>query len=387
MKATFATAACLVGLFACVSGPAQAQIQKGFPFASKRQNSPTVAELNEQAGPWMVMCASFVGESADVDAERLAAELQKTGFKPYLYRKSFDFSQPIEGVFHSANPENVDVLPDGQLVPKRQMMRAARESNNREVAVLIGDFPTIDDNRAQKALRQIKTLQIDLGAAASHEQMTESFRSNNLTPTQSEYTKGALGSAFLITNPMLPDEYFAAGKVDREIISLNQDFRHSLLNNPGIYSVRIATFRGEQTFKPNEIVEEEKKFFNLLNRRESAKSSKLVEAGLKASVLTKVLRDEGIEAWEFHDRFESYVCVGSFDWLSRENSLGLEENNPDVVALIENYRGSTTSAGGMNNIMQPKAHKKLATHGITYDAQPVPVMVPGVYGDKRNAKR
>ena len=53
---------------------------------------------------------------------------------------------------------------------------------------------------------------------------------------------------------------------------------------------------------------------------ESLRESKLVEAAKKAHVLTVEFRKLGVEAYEFHDRCESYVCIGSFDWVAREDS-------------------------------------------------------------------
>lgn len=370
------TAACLMGAIALGCGWLEAQNTRGFPFAARKSAPAAVSELTEEAGPWLVMCASFVGDYADDEAQQLASELGKAGFRTYTYRKDFDYSQPIVGLFASSDPENVDVLPDGQIVPKRQMMKAARASEIREVAVLVGDFPTIDDNRAQQALERIKSLPVNSGGQLSHDVLASSFRTaENLARTETSAGRGPLKAAFLITNPMLPDEYFAGDAVDREIIDLNRDFQYSLLSNRGNYSVRIATFRGEQTFQPDRIVEEEKRFFNLLKKRGSVQNSKLMEAGLKASVLTKVLRDEGIDAWEFHDRFESYVCVGSFDWITRENDLGVTEYNPEIVDLVNQYRGGTATVKG-NNVVSPKSHKKLSSLGIVYDVQPMPVQVP-----------
>ena len=76
---------------------------------------------------------------------------------------------------------------------------------------------------------------------------------------------------------------------------------------PGKYSVRVATFKGRTSLKATE---EE-----LTNRqtRKASEDDPLVVAGKNAHLLTIALREKGWEAYEFHDRYESYVAIGSFD--------------------------------------------------------------------------
>ena len=188
-------------------------------------------------------------------------------------------------------------------------------------------FPTLKTSGPRKRCNRSRLLRIRSLTNSAHDSLIENSATNpnaipaDKDPAQSQ--KGLLGSAFLIANPVLPDEYFATQKIDKDILALNRnpEFHFSLLKNKKMYSVRVATFRGESTFGSSDFKDEdaEKKGWGF-NRKKDDGSSKLVEAGLKASVLTKFLREKGVEAWEFHDRFESYVCVGSFDWISRESA-------------------------------------------------------------------
>jgi len=376
-----------------LSGPLQVEGQrKLFPFAQRSTQEQQVRELDEKAGPWMVMCASFVGDTAQMDAEVLCQELASNGFKTYTYQKSFDYSGTYQGVFNSEYEHEVDHDASGQAIPRPQRMKA-KTSGIEEVAVLVGDFPNIEDQRAQKALQQIKTLRIQSLTNVAHDSLMEGTRTNpdviqaDRGSAGNQSQKGLLGAAFLIANPVLPDEYFATQQMDREILELNQnlDFRFSLLKNPGTYSVRVATFRGDSTFESSTIKKEEDEQKWGLGRKKSQTHSKLAEAGLKASVLTKFLREKGVEAWEFHDRFESYVCVGSFEWISREDGLGQAEYNPQVVATVDEYRGGMGSGFSRQNVMQPKSLPELRGKGIAFDVQPIPVMVPHANKDRRTA--
>ena len=146
-------------------------------------------------------------------------------------------------------------------------------------------------------------------------------------------------AAFLLPNPMLPDEYFAVNQVDHFVINLNKRVKHSLLSNPGIYSVRVATFRGDSTFKINEIEDKKEEESFLKRMGNPVRNSKLAAAAEKAHLLTEELRSNGVEAYEFHDRHESYVCVGSYDWISKAGANGTKYNNPEIVKVIKYAKG------------------------------------------------
>ena len=108
--------------------------------------------------------------------------------------------------------------------------------------------------------------------------------------------------------------------------------------------------------------------------------SELVICANKANMLTKALRAEGIEAWEFHDRAESYVCVGSFDWLKKTNASGNVVQNPEIRETILKYKGNVRMSQGQPVVVGvpvPKSLRKLKNEQtIAYDMQPLPVVVP-----------
>ena len=66
------------------------------PFL-KRSNSKTAKlNLTQDAGPWLIMCASFDGEDGRQQAINLANELRtKHRFNAYVYRQHFDFASEI----------------------------------------------------------------------------------------------------------------------------------------------------------------------------------------------------------------------------------------------------------------------------------------------------
>jgi hypothetical protein len=249
-----------------------------------------------------------------------------------------------------------------------------------EYSVLVGDFPSIDDSKCQKMLEQIKHLSIDPSMfveEAADEKNIKEWR-EAIKKIKKGAQKGPLGSAFTTPNPLLPEDYLAQQTVDTTILEINRGIEHSLLDCPGQYSVRVATFRGSITMNIEEIEKEQSKFKQLLSKGISLDiaQSKLAQSDLKARKLCDELRKLGVEAYVFHDRSESYVCVGSYDWISRTNSLSEIEFNPEVEKTILLYKGNIESLPGNQQSFAAKTLPGLEKHRIAFDVQPIPVIVP-----------
>ncbi len=174
--------------------------------------------------------------------------------------------------------------------------------------------------------------------------------------------------AFLLANPALPEEYFASNQIDEYVIGLNRlrGLKYSLLDNPGQYTIKVATFAGK-TYVNEEDMER-------LKFRKKA-SDAIIECAKKADILVKYLRSKGIEAYQFHDRYESYVCVGSFDWYQRPDGDRVI-TNPDALRVVHMFRGERL--GNSANFKGFKLPGKLLDAGVTCDANPFAIQVPKV---------
>jgi hypothetical protein len=176
-------------------------------------------------------------------------------------------------------------------------------------------------------------------------------------------TKGPMGSAFITRNPLLPDELFFAKGIDPFVVDMNKDLPYNLLKNPGRYTVRVASFRGVDTMKPAE--------FERLTTK-PRKLAKIDQAALNASNLCAALRQKGIEAYEFHDRTESLVTIGSFQEVGQPRPDGKIEINPAVHRIMEDY-------GPIKEVNPRTRQTELLArtlNGIRFDPQPMPVEVP-----------
>jgi len=67
------------------------------PFKRVEADPRKAYELTESNGPWLVMCTSFAGPTAEQQAHDLVLELrQRYRLEAYSFRQTLDFSQPDE---------------------------------------------------------------------------------------------------------------------------------------------------------------------------------------------------------------------------------------------------------------------------------------------------
>ena len=304
--------------------------------------------LAENDGPWLVLATTFRGDGARDDARRLVQELRRDfKLKAYSHEKSFDYTGRQQGL---------GLNPDGS--PKK--MRYANSEQVTEVAVLVGDFASFDDSRAQKMLAKVKSLEPKaLSGESGKSQSFSDFR--KMVGLDRNSSKGPMHLAFVIPNPLLPEDFFTRQQVDKFVIEMNADVTHSLLDCPGRYTVRIATFTGAGTFD-QKAIESGEDGLKLEGR--------LVEAAEKAHRLTQALRRAGWQAWEFHDRESSIVCVGSFQQLAVQTGNG-SGMNPEISRIVRELGPDPARLAG-GSIM-PRS-----IEGIMLDVQPKPIDVPRV---------
>jgi len=310
--------------------------------------------LAEKDGPWLILATTFRGEGARDDARRLVQELRRDHkLRAFTHEKSFDYTGRQQGL---------GLNPDG--TPKK--MRYANAEQIVEVAVLVGDFASVDDPRGQKMLATVKSLQPkSLTGDAGKSRSFSEFR--KMVGIDRNTEKGPMHLAFVIPNPLLPDDFFTRQEVDRFVVEMNADVTHSLLDCPGRYSVRVATFTGAGTFDQKAIASGE----------DGVKlESRLADAADKAHRLTQALRRSGWQAWEFHDRESSVVCVGSFEQLQVPQAGGASGPHPEIARVVRELGPDATKLA--TGTVMPRS-----IEGILLDVQPKPVEVPRAPGGWR----
>ncbi len=135
----------LVALAGCFSAVAEAAPWSKITTRKKPESADSGKyALAESNGPWMILAASFSGDGAENQARELVEEL-RTRFKvpAYVFQKEFDFSKPMQG-------RGVDRYGGPQ------SMRYRRSDDIVEIAVMVGDYASVNDPAAQKMLKKLK---------------------------------------------------------------------------------------------------------------------------------------------------------------------------------------------------------------------------------------
>jgi hypothetical protein len=323
--------------------------------------------LTEEHGPWLIMAITFSGDEADQQADELVHELRaKYKLRAYRYEMDFDFTKGEIG-------RRVDQY--GQPVKMNYRVKEIKE-----IAVMVGDFRSVDDPDAQNVLRKLRNIRPEcLDTEKRLKEGKKDYRTlGGLRKMQDEINKlmdknhkplGPMRHAMIATNPLLPEEYFKPKGLDPLVITMNEHVKYSLLKCPGRYTCKIATFTGSVTVDQAVIADIEK------NNKKF--QSRLEDAAANAHEMTVALRAKGYEAWEFHDRYASMVTVGSFDAVGTPRPDGQIEINPELHKLMETFSAPKQTVPGQAApkigdpfVVQTKIGK------IACDIQALPVEVP-----------
>ena len=298
-----------------------------FPFHAKIDATPGKQyRLGKQHGPWMIMVASFSdvakehrlsegkGLSAQAAADELVYELRRKGLPAYTFSRD----------------EQMDEVrtTDRQTGQLRHRHFVARKD---EIVVLAGNYDISDGRKtahagkevAQKTLKAVKKLWPDVLGEKPRRNPRNGLRTppgliqtvNGGLFRATPGRPGPLSGAFLTVNPLLSSEELKKRRRDPLLIHLNSDMEHTLLKNPGRYTLRIATFYGKSATQVAT-----SKLAKLAQKFDGKIGNSLDDAGMNAWGLAENLRNAkshgypmDYEAYVYHDRYNSYVTVGSFD--------------------------------------------------------------------------
>ncbi|MCE5267247.1 MAG: hypothetical protein LLG00_05120 [Planctomycetaceae bacterium] len=297
--------------------------------------------INESNGPWMIMACTFSGDGAEKQAKELVHELRKRYRVPaYCYCAQYDPGAAEgrgSGLGRHGNPAKWKYS-------KYRNEKDKEKQSHPEIVehvVLVGNYATADDSEAQATLRTIKyalpaCLEVKDGKSTNQtlvdwrqlqRQVYEKIGSERKT-------LGPMRHAFITTNPMLPPEYFNSPGVDEEVVALNKGVPYSLLECPGRYTVKVATFTGAAEIDATKI--------RAIEDGRNQMGSQLVEAAKKADTLAAALREKGYEAYQYHTRYTSIVTVGSFESAGTLRPDGQTiDPSPEVRRVMEVFMATT----------------------------------------------
>ncbi len=316
--------------------------------------------LTRENGPWMVMATTFRGSQAAEDARQLVLELRRDFKLPaFQHVKVFDFSQSFAG-------RGVDRYGD----PIR--MRHQASDRIEEVAVLVGNYASVDDPQAQRDLQKIKIAKPKILGGSTNSQTFSKLRQFQKNWGKNPDTsRGAMRMAFITANPLLPNEYYRPRGVDKFVERINRGVLHSLLDSPGNYTVRVATFTGCAVVDPKRIRDFE--------QGKEWSYTRLEHAAKKAHKLTIGLRAKGYQAYEFHDRNSSIVTVGSFYRPPGRRPEGTPVYEPQVQQLIQRFGAKRKVSASLATANHPGVTPSIQPEsllGVPFDMHPTLIQVP-----------
>ena len=347
---------CVLALLSLVSSPGWAEEIEAI--------KGKVYKLGKQHGPWMVMVASLSepapesridGPNMTEAANRLVYELRKSKIPAYIF------------------VQEEEVQPLGRVKRDDKIFRREVKSKDNRICVVAGNYGSSEDKIAQKTLSWIKRF--------NPKELTD-YAVFHPTPGR----PGPLSGAFLTINPMLSAEEVSQRKVDPLMVRLNAGRKDSLLANPGKYTLVVASFRGKSQLlsKPSD--------------EEFEISRSLDEAGHHAEVLCHALREQNLyygrkfEAFVWHDRDRSLVCVGAFnsdddpliprtfEFFSERKQVNaqtqIETVMPQSLQVPEPVKDNWTFPKLSKAITRDRKIAPLPKHTFAFDPRPQLMLVP-----------
>ena len=318
-------------------------------------------ELKPEHGPWLVFVMSFDGPDAKSNAEQLATELRRDfKLQAYYVAKKLDFTQPVVGA-------GIDEKGN-----TRRMKHWGKKVID-GYAVLVGDFDSIDSLAITEALTTVKKY----------------LRKKYESPDKKEPV------AFTTRNPLLPDDYYKTPEIDRFVRKLNEEKAHAefnLMECPGKFTVRVAVFTGEEKAVGSWGGSSSQ------DKIDDQRVSQLDIAAEKAALTARALRRAGYDAYQFHDRTQSIVTVGSFNELGKNDQRNQFTYDPDIQAIVTRFGATAKKTRSNYGITQtpcllfdlvnqkqiPELNegteksrlKWFAKYSVAFDLKPTPMAVP-----------
>ena len=347
-------------------------------FLQRKKELPTDGAslvLKAEHGPILILATTMSGNDGMNQAIELAKEIRTE-----LKLPAFVMERQGGGVTVLGRRTMIDRDQYGNDDEKTFRVRYANSESFSDYAVLVGEFASMEDPAISEVLNEIRyaqpsSLQVsDPEGGASDSSVNDKVQQTrkwlwSFGKAEARRSKGPMGAAFVTRNPLLPDDYFQPPKVDDFVASLNKEVEHSLLNDcKGRFTVRVASFTGKEVTD----------FGNGSRASSLGELSNALDRGaLKAHKMTEALRSKGVEAYEFHDKFGSYVSIGSFDSLGKTTEDGQFSYDPRITRIMKQYCGyemvdSVDKITGAR--MQTMAVKEIDL--IPFDLEGKPMAVP-----------
>jgi hypothetical protein len=286
-------------LFALVG--VAAVLATAVPGRAARVEADATAEyrITPDAGRWLIIVKTYKGPLAPQLAHDLILMLrQRDNLAAYLFvRGEEELRQQEEQISHIRQ-----LCPD---VPAPRIRRVRIEP---EYAVLVGGYPDIDSARG--ALTDVKRLR-----PPDDDRLMDRVTAVGPAPGGGKggvvqvATANPFVTAFVVPNPLVPQEQVDHNKPDPALKALNAGRPYNLLACGHPWTLVIKEFQGAA------VLQSQSSGGSFLGDLfPFGKKDVLAASGLQAEEVARVLRESlHFDAYVLHTRTSSIVSVGAFD--------------------------------------------------------------------------
>ena len=253
-------------------------------------------DVTPEAGPWMILVASFSGATGGELADEMANDIrQKYQLPAYVFNKGGEEKRKQQERLQKLR----ELCPDGRF-------RTTRIQEH--WAVVVGGYAEMEV--ARKELDKIRQMKPPAEKFMDRAVLLNDAAQNQAsTVVQTGYINPFQG-AFVVRNPTAPIEPDPEkGKPDPFLKKLNADESFSLLKCRKHWTLVVKVYTGavEVTDGKSDTTSRLAKIFGTPER------NLLTASGMQAHSLAEVLRKMGYEAHVLHTRHQSIVTVGNYD--------------------------------------------------------------------------
>jgi hypothetical protein len=321
-----------------------------------RAEPPAASDLTvtPQAGPWMILVASYRGDDSRLKAEemcqelRQCRELQGKNISTYVFNRAANEKRKEAERVAALREQRKQQLRAAGL-PEDTPIRIPGTRIEDQYAVLIGGFK--DDVTARKYLDEVRKLKPSqkLQLVAFVPGPDGKMREQPVNPFL---------SAFVCRNPSIPLEKPAQDDApDPRLKEYNSGESYSLLKCPKPWTLVVKSYTGTSVVQAQSAP---KSFMEKLNPLSN--SGAILNANAKqAHEVAEFLHKFGYPAYVLHTEFTSYVTIGGFD---APDDSKLMQAQQAFVAEMNNPR---SNVGQMN-----------VNGGVQFFKQPMPMAVPQI---------
>jgi hypothetical protein len=287
----------------------------GVAATPRQQPKPVYKyELKPEHGPWLVVVRTFKGAGEnDVRSRELAegfADFIRERYKvpAYIHERGWQMRQDMLAEAREVIEAKRKYYISQGITPTAEMLKVKTvRSLPDEYAVFIAPARGVlkDRDTAMDFADQVRKLQAPKEFSDRFFDEKETTRARGGAKDEEAKFSNPFLSAFAGPNPTIAKTaVYQVPKADKFLMEINSREDYSLLHKTRKpYTILVKTYGAEGTIIPT----------GGTSASGESSGERLERAAAQASQVAEMLRKNKVEAFVFHTRYNSSVCIGQFD--------------------------------------------------------------------------